>query len=136
MKEHSIPMDGLESDKIRVLVVDDDPQIVDILVEFLRQDGRFEVRTAQTGYDAGVLTQQFQPDVVVLDYLLPDINGNVVCRTIRENQELASIKILIISGAANQVEVDKLLEAGADDFIKKPFNIEKVVERILSLAKS
>ena len=136
MDEHHIPKDGLDSGKIRVLVVDDDVRIVDVLVEYLRQDGRFEVRTAQTGYDAGVLTQQFQPDVVVLDYLLPDINGNVVCRTIRENKELASIKILIISGETKQADVDQLLEAGADDFIKKPFNIENVVQRILSLVKS
>ena len=136
MKEHSIPMDGLDSDKIRVLVVDDDPQIVDILVEYMRQDGRFEVRTAQTGYDAGVRTMEFRPDVVLLDYLLPDINGNVVCRTIRDNEALADTKILIISGEARQAEVDQLLEAGADDFIKKPFNIENVVQRILSLAKT
>jgi excisionase family DNA binding protein len=136
MTEHKIPMDGLDSDKIRVLVVDDDPQIIEILVESLRQDGRFEVRTAQTGYDAGVLTQQFQPDVVLLDYLLPDINGNVVCRTIRQNEQLASIKILIISGMASQADVDRLLEAGADDFIKKPFNIENVLQRILDLVKS
>ena len=136
MDEHGIPKDGLESDKIRVLVVDDDPQIVEILVEYMRQDGRFEVRTAQTGYDAGVRTMEFRPDVVLLDYLLPDINGNVVCRTIRENKSLSSIKILIISGAAKQAEVDALLEAGADDFIKKPFNVEVVVQRILSLLKS
>jgi excisionase family DNA binding protein len=136
MKEHKIPMDGMDSDMIRVLVVDDEPQVIEVLVDFLRQDGRFEVRTAQTGYDAGVLTQQFQPDVVVLDYLLPDINGNVVCRTIRENPELASIKILIISGAASQAEVDRLLDAGADDFVKKPFNIDNVLQRILSLVKT
>lgn len=135
MKDNGIPLAGMDSDKIRVLVVDDDPEIVDILVEYLRQDGRFDVRTAQTGYDAGVLTQQFRPDAVILDYMLPDINGNVVCRTIRENPDLADIKILIISGVVNQADVNRLMEAGADDFIKKPFNIENVVERLVSLAK-
>jgi len=135
MKENGIPLDGLDSDKIRVLVVDDDPEIVELFVDVLDADGRFEVATAQTGYDAGVMTQQFRPDVVVLDYMLPDVNGNVVCKTIRDNPELSDIKILIISGVVNPAEVDRLMEAGADEFIKKPFNIEKVVERMLELVK-
>ena len=135
MKENSIPLDGLDSDKIRVLVVDDDPEIVELFVDVLDADGRFEVATAQTGYDAGVMTQQFRPDVVVLDYMLPDVNGNVVCKTIRDNPELSDIKILIISGVVNPAEVDRLMEVGADEFIKKPFNIEKVLERMLELVK-
>jgi len=136
MKENSIPLDGLQSNKIRVLIVDDDPQIVQLFVDVLSSDARFEVATARSGYDAGVLTQQFKPDVVILDYMLPDINGNVVCRTIRENTELSDIKILIISGVVNPADVDRLMEAGADDFIKKPFNIEKVIERVLELVKA
>ncbi len=135
MKANSIPMEGLESDKIRVLVVDDDPQIVELFVDVLSGDGRFEIKTAETGYDAGVLTQQFRPDVVILDYMLPDINGNVVCKTIRDNPELTHIKILVISGVINPSEVDNLMEAGADEFIKKPFNIENVVDRMVKLVK-
>ena len=136
MTEHKIPMDGLGNDKIRVLVVDDDAEIVELFVDVLSADGRFEVATAQTGYDAGVQTQQFKPDVVILDYMLPDINGNVVCKTIRENPDLQDIKILIISGVVNPADVDTLMAAGADEFIKKPFNIEQVVERMLALAKT
>jgi excisionase family DNA binding protein len=137
MKENNIPLGELGgSDKTRVLVVDDDPQIVELFVDVLEADGRFEVATAQTGYDAGVMTQQFEPDVVVLDYMLPDINGNVVCRTIRENENLTHIKVLIISGMVNPAEVSKLMEAGADDFIKKPFNIDKVIERITQLVEA
>ena len=135
MKVNNIPMDGIQSDKIRVLVVDDDPQIVELFVDVLNGDGRFEVKTAETGYDAGVLTQQFRPDIVVLDYMLPDINGNVICKTIRDNPELGHIKILIISGVINSAEVDNLMETGADDFIKKPFNIENVIDRMVELVK-
>jgi len=136
MKSNGIPMEGLADDRIRVLVVDDDPDIVELFIDVLSGDPRFEVATAQTGYDAGVMTQQFHPDVVVLDYMLPDINGNVVCKTIRDNLELSHIKILIISGMADPTEIDGLMAAGADDFIKKPFNIEKVVERISELARA
>jgi len=136
MKKNNIPLDGLDDGKIRVLVVDDDPEIVELFVDVLKGDGRFEVATASTGYDAGVMTQQFLPDVVVLDYMLPDINGNIVCRTIRENPDLSSIRILIISGMVDRGEIDKLKEAGADDFIKKPFNIQNVMQRILEMVKS
>jgi excisionase family DNA binding protein len=136
MKENNLPLEGLESDLVRVLVVDDEPQVVELFVDALKADGRFEVATARTGYDAGVLTQQFLPDIVVLDYMLPDINGNVVCRTIRDNPELAGIKILIISGMVDPNEIEQLMQAGADDFIKKPFNIEKVIERIIELVKT
>jgi excisionase family DNA binding protein len=135
MKENNIPLDALESTKVRVLVVDDDPRIVELFVDVLKADGRFEVATAQTGYDAGVMTREMLPDVVVLDYMLPDVNGNVVCKTIRENPDLAHIKILIISGVVNPADVEGLLKAGADDFIKKPFNIENVIERMLKLVK-
>jgi excisionase family DNA binding protein len=135
MKTNGIPLDGIESDKIRVLVVDDDPQIVELFADVLQANGRFEVASASTGYDAGVMTQQFSPDVVVLDYMLPDINGNVVCKTIRENAELSHIKVLIISGVVNPAEIEKLMAAGADDFIKKPFNIENVMKRIVELVR-
>jgi excisionase family DNA binding protein len=135
MKDNNIPMEGIEEDTIRVLVVDDDPQIVQLFVDVLDADGRFEVAAAQTGYEAGVLTQQLRPHVVVLDYMLPDINGNVVCKTIRQNPELADVKILVISGVVNPAEVDGLMAAGADEFIKKPFNIENVVSRIVKLVR-
>jgi excisionase family DNA binding protein len=137
MKENNIPLDDFEGSGLtRVLVVDDDPQIVELFVDVLKSDGRFEVATATTGYDAGMTTQQFNPDIVVLDYMLPDINGNVVCQTIRANPDLARIKILIISGMVNPSEVSTLMEAGADDFIKKPFNIEKVIGRICEMTET
>jgi len=135
MEENNIPMDNLGDDKIRVLVVDDDPSIIELFVDVLAADARFDVATATTGYEAGVQTHQFRPDVVVLDYMLPDINGNVVCKTIREDADLSHIKIIIMSGVANAAAVDQLMAAGADEFIKKPFNIESVIERITKLVR-
>jgi DNA-binding response OmpR family regulator len=96
----------------------------------LERDGRFEVKTASTGYDAGMLTTEFMPDLIILDYMLPDINGNVVCKTIRQNPNFEHTKIIIVSGVVNQDEINDLLKAGADEFVKKPFNIEKLIERI------
>ena len=130
MKENGIPADLLNDGKRRILVVDDDPEIVELFVDVLDRDGRFEVKTAASGYDAGILTQEFNPDLIILDYMLPDINGNVVCQTIRSKPEFEHTKIIIVSGVVNQDEINDLLKAGADEFVKKPFNIEKLIERV------
>jgi len=130
MKDNGIPSDTLDNGKSKILVVDDDPEIVELFVDVLERDGRFEVKTAATGYDAGMLTQEFNPDLIILDYMLPDINGNVVCQTIRSKPEFAQTKIIIVSGVVNQDEINDLLKSGADEFVKKPFNIEKLIARI------
>src|ERR1051326_1078311 len=130
MKENGIPVDQLDSGERRILVADDDAETVGLLVDVLERDGRFEVRTAQSGYDAGMITQEFNPDLIILDYMLPDINGNVVCQSIRQNPALEHVKIIIVSGVVNQEEINDLLKAGADEFVKKPFNIEKLIERV------
>ncbi len=130
MRENDIPLDRLGSGKRRVLVVDDDPQIIELFLDMLGSDDRLEVRSASTGYDAGVITEQFKPELIILDYMLPDINGNVVCKTVRENPEFANMKIIIVSGVVNQYEIEGLLKAGADEFVKKPFNIDKLLDQI------
>ncbi|HSI32251.1 MAG: response regulator [Phycisphaerae bacterium] len=133
MKENSIPVDALDNGKKKILVVDDDPEIVELFVDVLERDGRFDVKTASSGYDAGIQTHEFQPDLIILDYMLPDINGNVVCQTIRSNPNFEHTKIIIVSGVVNQDEINDLLKAGADEFVKKPFNIEKLIERVCEL---
>lgn len=130
MKANGIPVEQLEGGRKRVLVVDDDAQIVALFQDILGRDGRFDVKTAGTGYDAGLLTESFKPHMIILDYMLPDINGNVVCQRVRANAVLKDTRIIFVSGVVNQDEVQTLLKAGADDFIKKPFNIQKLMGRI------
>ena len=130
MKANSIPLDNLESGKRKVLIVDDDAEIVELIADVLVRDGRFDIRTAGSGYDAGVLTEQFRPDLILLDYMLPDVNGNIVCQTIRKNPEFEGIKIIIVSGVVKQDEIDHLLKAGAEDFIRKPFDITELTGKI------
>ncbi len=136
MKDNAIPLDNLETGRRKVLVVDDDAEIVELFVDVLNRDGRFEVKTAASGYDAGVMTQEFLPDLLILDYMLPDINGNVVCQTVRSNPKFEHMKIIIVSGVVNQEEINDLLKAGADEFVKKPFNIEKLIDRVGELVEA
>lgn len=130
MQQNDIPIENLGTALARVLVVDDDPEIVELFVDALERDGRFEVRTAGTGYDAGMLTESFKPQLIVLDYMLPDVNGNFVCQRLRSNPETAATKVIFVSGVVEPTEIEKLRDAGADDFVKKPFNIEKLIEQI------
>jgi len=130
MKENDIPLKALETGKKKVLIVDDDAEIVELIVDVLTRDGRFDVKSASSGYDAGIVTEQFHPDVIILDYMLPDVNGNIVCQTIRRNPEFTDTRIIIVSGVVNQSEIKDLLKAGAEDFIKKPFNITDLVDKI------
>ncbi len=133
MKENQIPLDQLDSGKKRVLVVDDDEAIVDMFSDLLARDGRFEIATAKTGYEAGIITEKFRPDIILLDFKLPDINGNAVCRTIRANPTYEHIKIIILSGVADPEEVEELQSSGIDDFIRKPFDIKIVIARMTEL---
>jgi CheY-like chemotaxis protein len=128
-----IPMMNIQSGKKRLLIVDDDAEIVELMSDVLIRDGRFEIKTASTGYDAGIMTQKFRPDLILLDYMLPDVNGNIVCKTIKQDPEFSSTRIIIISGVINQTEIDDLLKAGAEEFIKKPFSVTELIDRIAAV---
>jgi len=130
MQENKIPLDAIESGKRKVLIVDDDAEIVELIVDVLRRDGRFETETASSGYEAGIATQRFRPELILLDYMLPDVNGNVVCQTIRKNPEFENIRIIIVSGVVKQDEIAQLLKSGAQDFIRKPFDVAELTGKI------
>lgn len=133
MRENNIPMMNMQSGKKRLLIVDDDAEIVELMSDVLIRDGRFEIKTASTGYDAGIMTQKFRPDLILLDYMLPDVNGNIVCKTIKQDPEYSSTRIIIISGVINQSEIDDLMKAGAEEFIKKPFSVTELIDRIAAV---
>ncbi len=133
MKTNEIPTDLLESATRRILLVDDDPQIIELLTDVFGDDDRFQLESAANGYDAGMRTQQFKPHLVLLDFMLPDINGTQVCASIKQNPELEETKVLIVSGVVKQEDVDRLEESGADGFVKKPFDIEQLLRRMEEL---
>ena len=133
MKENGIPTDALESGKRKALVVDDDEELVGLISDVLDLDGRFEVRTVNNGFDAGMVVKEYHPDIIVLDVMLPDINGKDVCQRVRNDKTLDDVKIICISGMVEGDKVDELKAAGADEFMQKPFDVEELVERICHL---
>lgn len=133
MKENKIPLDTIESGKRKVLVVDDDAEIVELIVDVLDRDGRFETETASSGYEAGIATERFRPELILLDYMLPDVNGNIVCQAIRGNSEFENIKIIIVSGVVKRDEIAQLIKSGAEDFIRKPFDVTELTGKITAV---
>jgi two-component system OmpR family response regulator len=133
MKDNGIPTDALESGKRKVLIVDDDENLVELISDVFKQDARFEVRTTNNGFDAGMLVREFRPDVVILDVMLPDINGKEVCQRVRTDKALDDVRIICISGMVEQDKVADLKAAGANEFMQKPFSVDKLVERVCQL---
>ena len=129
MRDNGIPTDALESSKRKLLIMDDDEELVDLLRDAFERDGRFEIKVANNGFEAGMLVKEFRPDLVVLDVMLPDINGKEVCQRVRSDATLDTVKIICISGMVEQDKVAELRAAGANDFMQKPFTVDKLVER-------
>ncbi len=133
MKENGIPTDALESGKRKVLLVDDDTELVELMNKVLEEDGRFEVRIATNGFDAGMMVKEYRPDLIVLDVMLPDINGKEVCHRVRGDNTLEDVRILCISGMIEDDKIQELKLSGADDFLHKPFDIEELIDRMCGL---
>lgn len=133
MKDNGISLKRLGLTERRILVVDDDEEIANMLKELMTREGIYEVRVGSTGFEAGMLARDFLPNVILLDFKLPDINGNVVCRAVREQDGLRETQIIIMSGVVDPAEVDELMRAGANAFIKKPFDVSEVLKKIEEL---
>jgi excisionase family DNA binding protein len=133
MKNNGIPTEALESGKRKVLIVDDDQDLIELFQEVFEADGRFDIRTANNGFDAGMLVREFRPDLVILDIMLPDINGREVCQRVRSDRTLDDVRIICISGMVDADKVADLRTAGADDFLQKPFEAERLLERACEL---
>ena len=130
MKENGIPTDALESGKRKALIVDDDLELVELLRDVLEADGRFEIRVANNGFDAGMMVKEYHPDIIVLDVMLPDINGKEVCQRVRSDSALDDVRIICISGMVEQDKIADLKKSGANDFLQKPFEVEQLLERM------
>jgi two-component system alkaline phosphatase synthesis response regulator PhoP len=118
----------------RVLVVDDEPDIVELVAANLRKEG-FEVQGAGDGARALSLVREEPFDVVVLDLMLPDVQGLEVCRALRRDPKTAALPLIMLT--ARGEEIDKLIgfEVGADDYVTKPFSPRELVARVRALLR-
>ena len=130
MRANEIPTDSLDTGKHKLLIVDDDTNLVELMTDVFMRDGRFDVRSVNNGFGAGMMVKDFNPEVMILDVMLPDINGKEVCQRVRSDKSMDNCKIICISGMVEENRIDELRQAGADDFMRKPFDIDDLLRNV------
>ncbi len=137
MIAHGIPLERLESNEMKILIVDDDPFYLDIIPDAITRkadrDRELIILTASTGFDAGALIVEHNPNLVIMDIHLSDVDGRKVCERLKSRQETRLTRVIGISGLLEEEEIGKLREYGFDDFLKKPFSLDTLVEKVLRL---
>jgi DNA-binding response OmpR family regulator len=112
-----------------VLIVDDEPNIL-LSLQFLMKKAGYEVRTAKDGEEALAEISRAAPDLVLLDVMMPKIDGFSICGRIRANPEWEDVRIIMLTARGRDVEREKGLALGADDYITKPFSTKDAIERV------
>ena len=116
----------------RVLIAEDEPNIV-ISLEFLMREAGYDVAVASNGVDAINLAEKLRPDLVVLDVMLPAVNGFEVCRRIRESPTTREVRVLMLTARGRESEMEKGLAAGANAYMTKPFSTKELVDAVAGL---
>ena len=130
LEEYNMPLPEIEPVRRKVLVVDDDPGLVSVIVEFFDNAGEYELATASDGFAAGIQVVKFCPDLIVLDLMMPNIDGFEVCKSLKSNPETQQVLILVITGYAEEENIQKALACGADYCMAKPFRIAELKKKV------
>jgi CheY-like chemotaxis protein len=130
MRAHGMPLDGLDGSALRILLVDDEPEALELLKDVFASNPKYEVDTAANGFEAGMAAERFRPHVILLDLLLTDVDGRQVCKNIKQNPNLAAVKVIAVSGQLTTRQGQKLLAEGFDGFLSKPFNLAAVFQAV------
>ena len=120
--------------KAKILVVEDEPDAIE-LIEFNLKGAGFEVRTASDGAKALKSAAQFRPDLILLDVMLPEVDGLEVCKIIRRLPDLAHVPIIMLTARAAEIDRVLGLELGADDYLTKPYSPRELLLRINKLLR-
>lgn len=118
-----------------VLIVDDEPNIV-LSLEFLMKKAGYDVAVARSGEAALSAVAEAPPDLVLLDVMIPERNGFDVCQAIRANPDWQNVKIVMLTAKGREIEREKGMALGADDYITKPFSTREVVRRVRQLLEA
>ncbi|WP_299281882.1 phosphate regulon transcriptional regulator PhoB [uncultured Tateyamaria sp.] len=121
----------MSADQPRVLVVEDEPAQREVLAYNLEAEG-FAVSRAQNGEEALLLVDEDMPDIIVLDWMMPNLSGIEVCRRLKIRPETRSIPIIMLSARSEEVDKVRGLETGADDYVVKPYSVIELMARVRS----
>nr|MBC8361753.1 response regulator [Candidatus Desulfatibia profunda] len=120
------------SQETKILIVDDDPQVQKLFKKMLSRNG-YSIEVASDGFEAGVKTVQFKPDLIILDLIMPGMDGFEVCRQIKQNANTSHIKIIACTGYDTKENKDRIMQAGADGYLVKPVEKSALFQKIKGL---
>lgn len=126
---------GAASRPFRILIADDDPQGVELLEAYL-SDTDHEIQTAADGEETLAKVQAWQPDLILLDIMMPKVSGFEVCKRLRADPRTRATSILMITALDQPSDVERAVEAGTDDFVTKPINKTDLLQRVRALLES
>lgn len=120
----------------KILIVDDNPEIVRLVVKLLNKGNQYQLETAGNGFAAGIQAVTFGPDLVILDLMMPQLDGFQVCKMIKSTPETAQIKVLVLTGYHSEENEKKALECGADACLGKPVKGDALRDKVAELLAS
>jgi excisionase family DNA binding protein len=127
MRAHGMPLDGLNSGITRVLVVEGDRDVAELLSTALARDAGYEVRTAHTAFEGGAAAEAFKPQIILLDVSLPGLAGREAVRGIRNAPDLATVKLIAVTQPLREGEGENLKQQGFDATLQRPFEVSQAV---------
>jgi excisionase family DNA binding protein len=130
MKHHGMPLNGLMTGSSRILIVDDEQDIVEVLEKILEDEAKYEVEVCKGGFEAGVTADKLRPHVILLDMHLATVDAKDVCKQVKNSNDLQLTKVIAMSGKLSEAEAQGLLAQGFDGFLRKPFHVRQVIEAI------
>jgi excisionase family DNA binding protein len=129
-----VPEEFEDGERKRILVIDDDKLIVETIVRSLEEDEyNYEIVSASDGFEAGLQVSHFKPDLLILDIMMPDIDGYEVCKKVKQDPGTANIKIIVLSAYLDDENYEKMKENGADTCFSKPLPLEKLKKEVAGL---
>ncbi len=119
----------------KIALVDDEPNIL-LSLEFLIERAGYDVQTASDGDAALALVESWQPDMLILDVNMPKRDGFEVCQSLRANPNFKDLKIIMLTAKGREVEREKGLAIGADDYVTKPFSTQEIIDKVKALLEN
>jgi len=133
MRAHGIPLDGLDTGVTRILIVEADSDLAELLSTALAREAGYEIRTAATAFEAGAAAENLRPHVVFMDIAVPGLSGREILRRIRSLPEMADTRLVAVTGLLREGDAAALQQEGFDAVLSKPFEIAQVVKVIEDL---
>lgn len=131
MKKNNMPIPDelLKDERHKILVIDDDAKIVRMVKTILQAEG-LEVVSAKSGFGAGLIVSEWQPSIILLDFLMPEVDGFEVTKILRSDEKTKKIPIVAITVLRGEKEIKKMFECGVTDYLAKPFKADELVNKV------